>query len=365
MVKISPSLFNVNDNELIKVLKEVPNADYFHVDVAHPRFVETADGEPSLFCDPTVFQRVAGVTSVPLDVHLMVKDPKRWVERYVSPSTEYITFHVESDDDPEAVITEIRKHDLRPGIALNPDTPLSKIEHLLKEVDLVLLMSVVPGQGGQGYISKVTDKIRALNELIKEKGLGTAVEVDGGIKLDNRYEPIVAGADILVSGTGIFNHSEYSPQEAVEMMKDVILLACDHGGYERKEELKGYLADKKIPHTDLGCYSEKSVDFPDYADRLVGGILSGEYQRGVLICGTGSGMGIRANRYRRIRAVKCNSLFDAQMARGHNDSNVLCIGGRTTDLEMVKGMFNIWHDTSFEDTTEEQKYRRRNEMLDS
>lgn len=364
MVKISTSLFTIEKKDLQRAVKAASNTDYFHIDVTDGVFVKDAKGGASLFFDESNIQRLRKNSNIPFDVHLMIAEPIKHIQRYAKFKPKYISFHFEAAPDPKAVIEEIRSYGVKPAIALNPDTPLSQIEGLVDSVDMVLLMSVVPGKGGQGYIPKVTGKIRQLRKIIDEDGLDTLIEVDGGIKLDNIYLPISAGADVIVSGTGIYNPKEeyinLTPTEVIEKMKNVLALGSDHGGYKLKESLKKYFEKKSIAYKDFGCYSEESVDYPDYADKVVKEILRKEYRRGILICGTGIGISIRANRYHGIRAAKCNSVFDAEMSRKHNDANILVIGERTTSSALARKIFDAWYTTLFEGG----RHQRRVNKLD-
>ncbi|MBI4454190.1 ribose 5-phosphate isomerase B [Candidatus Woesearchaeota archaeon] len=364
MVKISTSLFTIEKKDLAKAVKAASNTSYFHIDVTDGEFVKDAKGGASLFYNESHIKTVKSNTNVPLDVHLMIANPLDNIERYAKFYPYYISFHIEAAQDPLAVIKKIKKHGVKPAIALNPDTPLSKVEDLLKSVDMVLLMSVMPGKGGQGYIQSVTDKIKILREMIDKQGLDTLIEVDGGIKLSNVHIPINAGVDVIVSGTGIYapkeEYKDLTPKEVIEKMKDILALGSDHGGYKLKESLKKYFDKKGIAYKDFGCYNEESVDYPDYADKVVKEILKKEYNRGVLICGTGIGISIRANRYKGIRAAKCNSVFDAEMSRKHNDANILVMGERTTSLPSAKKIFDAWYSTEFEGG----RHQRRVDKLD-
>ena len=125
-------------------------------------------------------------------------------------------------------------------------------------------------------------------------------------------------------------------------------IASDHGGFELKQFLKNFLLKKNVVIEDFGCESEHSVDYPDYAKKLCNAILSGKIERGILICGTGIGMSITANRFKGIRATLCNDLFSAKMSRKHNNSNVLCVGGRIVGKELAKEIVEVWLNEKFE-----------------
>ncbi len=362
MVQVSPSLFNVKEEDLVERVGQAFNADYLHIDVTDGVFVGDKDGGASLFWDEKKLLEVADSSEMPLDIHLMVADPIKHIERYAQFNPEYISFHLEATDNPLAVIAKIREFGVKPAIALNPATLVFGIAELIDSVEMVLLMSVIPGKGGQIYIPAVTDKVADLRKMVGDKVL---IEVDGGIKLENAYLPINAGADILVSGTGIFNASDYSPSQVIEKMQDVVCLASDHGGYDLKEQLKKHLSSRRVAYKDLGCHNTNSVDYPDLADQLAGSISVGEYCRGVLICGTGIGMSIRANRHPEIRATRCCSKFDAEMSRAHNNSNVLVLGERSPIIDSPEEIFDTWYGTAFAGEQESgERHARRVKKLE-
>lgn len=372
MVLIASSLFDVPKEGLEDALKKAANTDLWHIDVTDGVFVKDARGGASLFFDDTLVGFVEERTNIPFrrpDIHLMVDDPLKHIKRYARYGPKYISFHLEATPDPQAVINKIREKGVRPALALNPATPLSEALPFLDHVDMILLMSVVPGKGGQVYISEVTNKIRELREIIDESGLNVKIEVDGGINLNNGYLPITAGADILVSGSGVFKHPEHSPAEVIRRMRDVLVLGSDHAGYKLKEELKKHLEVRRTPYRDLGCFSEEDVDYPVYAQKVAGAIQSGEYQRGVLICGSGIGIGIAANRFRGIRAALCRSVEDAESSRQHNEANILVLGGRVPSAEDPLSIFEKWYTTSFvsydSGHKDPERHTRRVRMLDN
>ena len=197
---------------------------YIHIDITDGKFVKDTHGGASLFWDEKKLEVITGNTTVPLDVHLMIANPYEHIERYARFSPKYISFHLEATNntsDSERVIDKIKEYGSSPVAAINPGTPVTKIGHLLDQVGMVLLMSVVPGKGGQGYIPEVTGKIAELKGMIAERKV--LIEVDGGIKLNNAYLPVSAGADVLVSGTGVFNHKQYNPGGVINLIKSSFL----------------------------------------------------------------------------------------------------------------------------------------------
>ena len=141
----------------------------------------------------------------------------------------------------------------------------------------------------------------------------------------------------------------------------MIAIASDHGGFAMKTQLMEHLRESSVEFTDLGCYSEDSVDYPDYARKAALGVQSGEYERAILICGTGIGMSIAANRFPGVRAALCADCYSAEMTRLHNDSNILCLGGRTIGIELAKKIMDIWLETPF---SAMEKHARRIAMLE-
>ncbi|MEA3514476.1 MAG: ribose 5-phosphate isomerase B, partial [Nanoarchaeota archaeon] len=316
--------------------------------------------EKTLFLYPSLTSRIHWITDIPLDVHLMVNNPENYIDDFAKAGADIITFHSEACSNPKELINSIKKYDnIKAGIALNPDTELSNIENIIEDVDMILLMSVVPGRCGQGYIEKITDKIISLKDIIRTKGYSAMIEVDGGIKIDNAYKPINAGADILVSGSGIFSLAD--PDNAIKQMKDTILIGCDHGGFELKNKLKAYLNEKHLAYFDVGTYSTESCDYPDYAKKVAAPISEGKYSKGILICGTGLGMSMTANRYSNVRAAECYDIFTAEMAREHNDANILCMGQRSLDHKLATEITEKWLSTPF---SEGERHKKRIEKID-
>jgi len=197
---IAPSILSADFGRLADEVAAVSaaGADLIHVDVMDGHFV------PNLTIGPPVVQAIHKAARVPLDVHLMIEAPDRWVEAYAEAGAARITVHAEACTHLHRVIQAIRAAGRSPGVALNPATPLDGLRYVLELVDMVLIMSVNPGFGGQAFIPQVVDKIRALRADADARGLALDIEVDGGIKVDNVHVVAGAGANVIVSGSGIF-----------------------------------------------------------------------------------------------------------------------------------------------------------------
>jgi ribulose-phosphate 3-epimerase len=215
MKKIAPSILSADFSRLGDEVREVEEAgaDLIHVDVMDGHFV------PNISVGLPVVRALKGVTRLPLDVHLMIEEPERYIEEFVKAGASILSFHLEASKHLHRTIERIRELGVMVGVALNPGTPLGMLEEVVGEVDLVVLMSVDPGFGGQAFIRSSLDKIRRLKDWLLRLGLERVlIEVDGGIKLDNIREVAQAGADILVSGSGIFG--EKDRKRVIRMMRE-------------------------------------------------------------------------------------------------------------------------------------------------
>lgn len=211
--KISPSLLSadfVNLERDIKML-EKGGAHLLHIDVMDGHFV------PNITIGPPVVKAIKKVATIPLDVHLMIENPGLYVDDFIKAGSDYVTVHVEAAPHLHRVIQQIKAGGAKVGVSLNPHTSLSTIENVLGDIDMVLIMSVNPGFGGQSFIPQSLDKIRTLKAMLKEHGAEhVEIEIDGGVKLDNIKEVSDAGVDVFVSGSGIFGADD--PQDMIQQM---------------------------------------------------------------------------------------------------------------------------------------------------
>ena len=200
MAKIAPSLLSADFANLKDEIKKIENggADYLHLDVMDGIYV------PNITFGPPVIKKLRAVTKIPFDVHLMIDKPERYIKDFVDAGADLITVHEEATIHLHRTIQEIKSHGIMAGVSLNPATPLENIEHILGDIDLVLIMTVNPGFGGQSFIESMKDKIKKLRKIIDERGLNIIIEVDGGVKLENAREILDCGANLLVAGSDIF-----------------------------------------------------------------------------------------------------------------------------------------------------------------
>ena len=195
---VAPSILSADFSRLGEEIATVSSADWIHCDVMDGRFV------PNLTIGPLIVRAARKATTLPLDVHLMIVEPEKYIGDFKAAGADWITVHVEASPHLDRTVHAIKELGAKAGVALNPHTPPSSLDYVLDELDLVLVMSVNPGFGGQSLIEHSFPKIEAVRKEIDRRGLRTLVEVDGGIKPDNASRFTSAGANVLVSGSGVF-----------------------------------------------------------------------------------------------------------------------------------------------------------------
>ncbi|MGZ4470075.1 MAG: ribulose-phosphate 3-epimerase, partial [Nocardioidaceae bacterium] len=210
-IRISPSMLACNFADLAGEAERVSSADWLHVDVMDNHFV------PNLTLGVPVVESLARAASTPLDCHLMIEDPDRWAPAYVEAGAGSVTFHVEAATAPVRLARELRAKGARAGMALRPATPIDPYEDLLPELDMLLVMTVEPGFGGQAFLDLCLPKIRRTRELLDKHGLDLWLQVDGGVSLETVERVVSAGADVLVAGSAVFGTSD--PVAAIEGLR--------------------------------------------------------------------------------------------------------------------------------------------------
>ena len=202
MTLVSPSLLSADFANLAAEIQTIPNADWLHIDVMDGSFV------PNISIGLPVVKAIRPLTDKPLDVHLMIVEPDRYIEAFREAGADIITVHAEACTHLDRTIQAIRESGAKAGVALNPHTPESVLDYVLPMLDLVLVMTVNPGFGGQSLIERVFPKIKRIRARIDKEGLSTLIEVDGGVKVTNAHKFVEAGAHVLVSGSGVFKSDD-------------------------------------------------------------------------------------------------------------------------------------------------------------
>jgi len=206
-IKVAPSLLSADFSRLGEEIRavEAAGADVIHVDVMDGHFV------PNITIGPLIVEAARRSTKLPLDVHLMITNPELYIADFAKAGADYLTVHVETAFHLDRLVQSIKEHKgVKAAVALNPATPLTSLDYVLAEVDMVLIMSVNPGFGGQAFIPSALEKIARLRKRFDDLGLQTEIEVDGGVKPSNAAGVIKAGADILVAGSAVFGAKDYA-----------------------------------------------------------------------------------------------------------------------------------------------------------
>ena len=216
-IKISPSILSADFTRLADQVHEAEEAgvDYIHVDVMDGHFV------PNITIGPLVVKALRPITKLPLDVHLMIENPEFYIEDFSKAGADIITVHQEATPHLHRTIQQIHDLGIKAGVSINPSTSVRTLDEIICDVDLILVMSVNPGFGGQSYIHSCTNKIRKVREMLDERGVSADLEVDGGVNVDTVCEVISAGANAFVAGSAIFNDKN-SVAENVSALREKI-----------------------------------------------------------------------------------------------------------------------------------------------
>ena len=214
MIQIAPSILSADFMRLGEEIlaAEEAGADLLHIDIMDGHFV------PNITIGPAIVAAIRMITKLPLDVHLMIENPDKFLPDFAQAGADYLTVHCEASVHLHRTVQWIREKGIKAGVSINPATPVSQLESIITDIDLVLLMSVNPGFGGQKFIPATMDKIKKVREMIRTAGSRALIEIDGGVKQDNVKEIADAGADILVMGSAFFESGNY--RQTMEMLND-------------------------------------------------------------------------------------------------------------------------------------------------
>lgn len=220
-IQIAPSILSADFANLETEIARIGTADMVHVDVMDNHFV------PNLTLGLPVVEAILAATSMPVDCHLMIDNPDRWAPEYAEVGADSVTFHAEAADAPVRLAREIRNQGARAGLAVKPATPIDSLEHVLREIDMLLVMTVEPGFGGQEFLDMCLPKIRRARQMVARSGLDIWIQVDGGVSRSTIERCADAGADVFVAGSAVYGADDAA--KAIEELRTLALGASDLG----------------------------------------------------------------------------------------------------------------------------------------
>lgn len=356
MISVSLICADYNDRKNIQILEE--KADFIHFDLMNLDFSS---------CTAFDVQDIKRLKLNPnkIDVHISALYPDVYVDKCIDCECAMICFPVESKTNIAKNLEKIRKNDIKAGLSVKPDTKIEVLEPFLPLVDYVNVLTIFPGPPGQDFQVAELNKIISLRKLREKLGLNYLIEVDGSVNESHFYDISKCKPDILVVGTsGLFALNEDLTKAWAKMneymnKKETVFLHADLVGSTLLEPVINYVTD--LGYSIVNLYSNGIDEYPECARKLCTHVLSDKYNIGILLCGTGIGMSIAANKIDGIRAAVVSDPFSARAAKEHNNANVLCLGSRVVTSYLAKQIVEEFLNSSFL----HGKHQPRVERIDS
>ncbi len=375
-VRIAASILSADFARLGEQIKEADSAgaDSIHIDVMDGHFV------PGLTIGSLVVEAIRPYTKLPFEAHLMIESPERFVREFAEAGADLITVHQEACVHLQRVVEQIKGLNKRAGVAINPATPIGTLEEILPFVDLVLVMTVNPGHGGQSFIATMPPKIAAMRDMIDERQLDVELEVDGGIHRETA--PCARGRACSLRGRRSSTRTmtwrrrsgccakarahqrtkawrKHEPELDLSARKPVMRvgIAADHEAFALKEQLAACLKAAGHEVADFGAHVlTAGDDYPDYVAPLSKAVAGGEVERGIAICGSGVGACVTANKVQGVRAALCHDHFSAHQGVEDDDMNVLCLGSGVVGPALARELIQTFLAARFSGA---ERHRRR------